>query len=196
MWKLKNAPQGGKLVTAHWTWAQTDCTVWASEGKAYTGWRRLELRQGAGRNKRAEGKRRGGNSLSAKQCWAGMYSRLFAHVTWLATDQRAVWHRWRGPERCGGGGMDVLRQGERWVEDKMSCTNQRSFFMFSQLWFMCDCVDVGSDCSEMHIYTYIHTCRYIERERFFFFVKLEEIFQKVPIVFQNVCHVGEDAILW
>lgn len=50
------------------------------------------------------GRDRGGNSLSAKQCSAGMYSRLFAHVTWLAIDQRAVGHRWRGPERCGGGG--------------------------------------------------------------------------------------------
>lgn len=29
-----------------------------------------------------------------------------------------------------------------------------------------------------------------------FFLKLGEIFQKVPVVFQKVCHVGEDATLW
>lgn len=33
---------------------------------------------------------RGGNPLSAKLCSAGMYSRLFTHVTRLAAAQRAV----------------------------------------------------------------------------------------------------------
>lgn len=33
---------------------------------------------------------RGGNPLSAKLCSAGMYSRLFTHVTQLAAAQRAV----------------------------------------------------------------------------------------------------------
>lgn len=115
------------------------------------------------------GRDRGGNSLSAKQCSAGMYSRLFAHVTWLATDQRAVGHRWRGPERCGGGGgeRDLLRKRDRWVEDKMSHTYQRSFLMFAQFWFMRDRVDVGVDCWETYV------C-------------LEETFQKMLVGFRKV----------
>lgn len=36
------------------------------------------------------GPSRGGNPLSAKLCSAGMYSRLFTHVTRLAAAQRAV----------------------------------------------------------------------------------------------------------
>lgn len=74
---------------------------------------------------------RGGNPLSAKLCSAGMYSRLFARVTWLATAQRAVRHRQKGWERCGENKMDLVR--ERRVENKRSCTSShRSFFMFSQ----------------------------------------------------------------
>lgn len=44
---------------------------------------------------------RGGNPLSAKLCSAGMYSRLFTHVTPLAAAQRAVCHG--EGERKGGG---------------------------------------------------------------------------------------------
>lgn len=46
-------------------------------------------RDGDGASERA-GPRRGGNPLSAKLCSAGMYSRLFTHVTRLAAAQRAV----------------------------------------------------------------------------------------------------------
>lgn len=31
---------------------------------------------------------------------------------------------------------------------------------------------------------------------YIFLLNLEEIFQKVPVVFQKVCHVGEEATLW
>lgn len=113
------------------------------------------------------GRDRGGNSLSAKQCWAGMYSRLFAHVTWLATDQRAVGHRWRGPERCTGRWICWERGTDEW-KTRWAALIIDHFSCFAQFWFMCGRVDVGVDCWETHIF-------------------LEEIFQKVLVVFQKVC---------
>lgn len=98
----------------------------ATRGSSWTLRRRNGQKQRAGR-----GGDRGGNPLSAELCSAGMYRRLFAHVTWLATAQRAVWHRQRGWERRGGNKMDLLRG--RLAERRTSCTtNRRSFFRFSQ----------------------------------------------------------------
>lgn len=66
--------------------------------------------------RRREGERegeRGGNPLSAKLCWAGMFCRLFSHVTWLATAQRAVWQRHREGQREGGGKRRwIWREGD------------------------------------------------------------------------------------
>lgn len=97
------------------------------------------------------GRDRGGNSLSAKQCWAGMYSRLFAHVTWLATDQRAVGHRWRGPERCTGRWICWERGTDEWKTRWASLITDH-FSCFAQFWFMRGRVDVGVDCWETHIF--------------------------------------------
>lgn len=51
---------------------------------------------------------RGGNPLSAKLCSAGMFGRLFAHVTWLATAQRTVW-------QTEGGRARGSREKVRWI---------------------------------------------------------------------------------
>lgn len=50
---------------------------------------------------------RGGNPLSAKLCSAGMYSRLFTHVTRLAAAQRAVCLG-EGEGTWGGEGGDKM----------------------------------------------------------------------------------------
>lgn len=56
------------------------------------GWRNARTDGGTETERASEraGPSRGGNPLSAKLCSAGMYSRLFTHVTRLAAAQRAV----------------------------------------------------------------------------------------------------------
>lgn len=82
-------------------------------------------REGRRREGEREGER-GGNPLSAKLCRAGMFCRLFSHVTWLATAQRAVWQR----HREGGWEEKMDLERGRWEEDTKSCTTNHIGFFF------------------------------------------------------------------